>query len=266
MINQKKGPSEANGHLLSGADLRAELFGNPVPDVRWDSPDAGSAPLDDTHEELPVLLELRDVDSVLLPTEHDGLHLIPANRDLVGAEVELVDADGRERRLRKIVMGLRDRYDEILIDCPPSLGLLTINALVAAGGVLVPLQAEYYAMEGLGELLRTISAVRRSLNPDLERDGILLTMADARNNLSREVERQARALFGEGVLKSVIPRNVRLGEAPSHGKPIVQYDPRSTGAKAYLALADELLARRGRPARGVSSPLQTTPSLEQEAV
>ncbi len=206
------------------------------------------------HGTYDLLLELRDVDSVLLPTEHDGLHLLPANRDLVGAEVELVDTEGRERRLRKILGAVRERYDDILVDCPPSLGLLTINALVAADGVLVPLQAEYYAMEGLGELLRTVTAVRKSLNPDLQREGIVVTMTDARNNLCREVENQARSLFGDNVFKSVIPRNVRLGEAPSHGKPIVQYDPRSAGAKAYFALADELIARRNPPHAAAGKP------------
>ncbi|MCB9686260.1 MAG: ParA family protein [Alphaproteobacteria bacterium] len=194
-----------------------------------------------------LLLDLCDVESVLLPTEHDGLHVLPANRDLVGAELDLVDVDQRERRLRKVLGTVREHYDHILVDCPPSLGLLTINALVASDGVLMPLQAEYYAMEGLGELLRTIAAVRKSLNPDLQREGIVVTMTDARNNLCREVERQARTLFGDGVFQTVIPRNVRLGEAPSHGKPIVQYDPRSMGAKAYFSLADELLARRSGP-------------------
>lgn len=195
-----------------------------------------------------VLLEFRDLEAVLLPTRHDGLHLAPATRDLVGAEVELVDEPGRERRLRKVLDPVRDRYDDVLVDCPPSLGLLTVNALVAADAVLVPLQAEYYAMEGLGELLRTVTAVRKSLNPDLEREGIVVTMTDPRNNLCREVESQARALFGDGVLRTVIPRNVRLGEAPSFGQPIVHYDPRSSGARAYLALADEILSRRSTPA------------------
>jgi len=194
-----------------------------------------------------VLFELRPLESVLLPTEHDRLHLLPANRDLVGAELELVNEPNRERRLKKVIGELRNKYDEILIDCPPSLGLLTVNALVAADAVLIPLQAEYYAMEGLGELLRTISAVRKSLNPDLQRDGIVVTMTDARNTLCREVESQARALFGDGVLNAVIPRNVRLGEAPSFGKPIVQYDPRSAGSRAYFMLAEEILTRRGEP-------------------
>ena len=191
-----------------------------------------------------ALLELRDVEDVRLPTHHDRLHLLPATRDLVGAEVELVGAEGRERRLRKVLSPLRDSYEWIVVDCPPSLGLLTLNALVAADAVLVPLQAEYYAMEGLGELLRTISAVKRSMNPDLGREGIVITMVDARNNLCREVENQARQLFGAEVFATVIPRNVRLGEAPSHGQPILQYDEKSAGARAYLALAHEIRARR----------------------
>ncbi|MEZ4240388.1 MAG: AAA family ATPase [Myxococcota bacterium] len=192
-----------------------------------------------------LLFDFRELDSVLLPTEHENLHLVPATRDLVGAELELVAEPNRERRLRKMLDVVRERYDDILVDCPPSLGLLTVNALVGSDAVLIPLQAEYFAMEGLGELLRTIGAVRKSWNPDLQREGIVITMTDHRNNLCREVETQARSLFGDGVLQTVIPRNVRLGEAPSFGKPIVQYDPKSAGARAYFALAEELINRRG---------------------
>lgn len=195
-----------------------------------------------------VLMEFREVSSVLMPTALDGLQVIPASRDLVGAELELVDEDNRERRLRKVLNLVRERYEWVIIDCPPSLGLLTINALVASDGVLIPLQAEYFAMEGLGELLRTVGQVRKSLNPDLEREGIVITMTDGRNRLCREVERQAREVFGVGVFETSIPRNVRLGEAPSHGKSIVEYAPTSSGAQAYIDLADELLARR-KPAR-----------------
>lgn len=196
-----------------------------------------------------VLLEFRDLDSVRMPTGVDGLELIPANRELVGAEVELVEERHRERKLRRALNRVRDAYDWILIDCPPSLGLLTINALVAADTVLVPLQAEYYAMEGLSDLVRTIGAVQQHLNPDLGREGLVITMADRRNNLCREVEGQAREIFGGEVFEAVIPRNVRLGEAPSHGKPIVQYAPRSSGAEAYVALAAELLTKH----RGVAA-------------
>ena len=190
-----------------------------------------------------VLLEYRDLDSVRMPTGLDRLEVVPANRELVGAEIELIDEEDRERKLRRVLAPYRDKYDWIVIDCPPSLGLLTVNALTAADGVLIPLQAEYYAMEGLSELLRTIAAVRKQLNPDLQRTGIAITMTDQRNNLCREVESQAREMFGVEVFTTVIPRNVRLGEAPSYGKAIVEYDPKSVGAKSYLALAEELLAR-----------------------
>ncbi len=191
-----------------------------------------------------ALLDYREIESIRLSTDMAKLQLIPASRDLVGAEVELVDEPGRERRLRKVLNGIRDEYDWIIIDCPPSLGLLTLNALTAADSVLIPLQAEYYAMEGLGELLRTIGAVRKSLNPDLVREGIVLTMVDNRNNLCREVVAQTRELFEDDVFETSIPRNVRLGEAPSFGKSIVEYDPRSKGARAYLKLAKELVNRR----------------------
>jgi len=191
-----------------------------------------------------VLMEFRELDSVRVPTSVDRMELIPATRDLAGAAIELSEERHRDRRLRRALNRVRDDYDWILVDCPPTLNLLTVNALVAADGVLIPLQAEYYAMEGLGELLRTVSAVRKSLNPDLEREGIVITMTDTRTNLCREVEAQARHLFGEEVFETVIPRNVRLGEAPSHGKAIVHYDPQSTGARAHLALAAEMIARR----------------------
>lgn len=192
-----------------------------------------------------ALMEYRDIDSVRQPTAIDELEVIAATADLAGAEIELVGLDRRDYRLRKVLNHIRDDYAYILIDCPPSLGLLTVNALTAADSVLIPLQAEYYAMEGLGELLRTIIAVRKRMNPDLRREGIVITMADSRNNLCKEVERQAREIFGDEVFSTVIPRNVRLGEAPSYGKSIVEYAPRSTGAQAYLSLADELLRRHG---------------------
>lgn len=191
-----------------------------------------------------VLMEFRDLDSVEMPTAIDNLVVVPATKDLVGAEIELVEVEQREKRLRKVLHAARDRYDWIVLDCPPSLGLITVNALVASDGVLIPVQAEYYAMEGLGALVGTIQAVRKGLNPQLVRDGIVITMSDSRNTLCREVERQVREHFGDEVFQTVIPRNVRLGEAPSYGKSIVEYDPRSSGAQSYLALAAELRARR----------------------
>lgn len=195
-----------------------------------------------------LILGFRELSSVLQPTSVEGLDLVPATRDLIGADVELVDQERREWRLHKALADARAAYDDILIDCPPSLSLLTVNALVAADAVLIPLQAEFYAMEGLGELLRTIKAVQRGLNPRLTREGLLITMHDARNNLCKEVETQARALFGDEVFATVIPRNVRLGEAPSYGRSILEYDRRSAGATAYQALASELLQRRHRAA------------------
>lgn len=181
-------------------------------------------------------------------TSLDLLDVLPATPELVGAEVELVDAEARERALLRALEPARELYDWILIDCPPSLGLLTVNALVAADRLLVPLQAEYYAMEGLSQLLRTVAAVRRGPNPDLVREGIVITMYDQRNNLCREVARQVAELFGDEVFRTLIPRNVRLGEAPSYGRSIVEYAPRSSGARSYLALGAELLERHGQSA------------------
>jgi chromosome partitioning protein len=167
----------------------------------------------------------------------------PAGPDLVGAELELVDAEERERRLERALAPARAEYELIVIDCPPSLGLLTLNALVAADAVLVPLQAEYYALEGLARLLDTIECVRESLNPRLTLEGVILTMMDARNNLSRQVADEVRTHLGARVFETEIPRNVRLSEAPSHGRPALLYDVRSRGAVAYLRVAEELLRR-----------------------
>lgn len=171
------------------------------------------------------------------------LHLIPSTPDLSGAEVELVGAQHREYLLRNALAQVRDDYDFILIDCPPSLGLLTLNALVAADAVLIPLQCEFYAMEGLSMLMRTIDITRRRLNPDLAVEGILLTMHDRRNNLSDQVGDEVRRYFPGKVFNTMIPRNVRVSEAPSFGKPVIWYDLRSAGAMAYLALAKEVLSR-----------------------
>lgn len=169
------------------------------------------------------------------------LELLPANPDLVGAEIELVTAQEREAVLKTVVNALEDRYEFIVIDCPPALGLLTINALVAAFSVLVPVQCEFYAMEGLGRLLTNVQRVRQSLNPALELEGIVLTMYDARNNLCRQVAEEIRGHFKEKVYQTVIPRNVTLAEAPSFGRPALLYNSASAGAQAYLALAKEFL-------------------------
>ncbi len=171
------------------------------------------------------------------------LDVLAATADLAGAEVELVDREEREGMMRKAVATVRDEYDYILIDCPPSLGLITVNMLAAADALLIPVQCEYYALEGLSQLLNTVHLVQRSVNPELGIDGVLLTMYDARLNLSRQVATDAREYFGPKVFESVIPRNVRLAEAPSFGKPIILYDLASVGAQAYMAVAKELIAR-----------------------
>jgi chromosome partitioning protein len=184
-----------------------------------------------------------DAAAFVLATTFENLWLVPADRNLTGAEIELVSLPSRERRLHRMVDALRSQYDYILIDCPPSLGLLTLNALVAADAVLIPLHCEYFALEGLAELVGTLRRVRSALNPGLGIEGVLLTMYDERTNLGQQVARDVRAFFQEKVFETVIPRNVRLGEAPSHGVPAVIYDVRSRGAEAYVSLARELLAR-----------------------
>jgi len=182
-------------------------------------------------------------------TELAHLHVVPAGIDLSGAEIELVTLENRERRLHDALAPALSHYDFVLIDCPPSLGMLTLNALRAADGVLVPLQCEYYALEGLARLLDTVERIRAAMNPALAREGILLTMADRRANLSRQVEQEVREHFGDEVFTTVVPRNVRLSEAPSHGKPILLYDIQSRGARAYLELAEEVLRKHPRPTR-----------------
>jgi chromosome partitioning protein len=190
-----------------------------------------------------ALLGERVMKDVTIPTDLAFLQLVPSGPDLVGAEIELVSMPHRERRLELALADVREKYEIIVIDCPPSLGLLTLNALTAADAVIVPLQCEYYALEGLARLLETIDLVRASLNPELVLEGIVGTMVDVRNSLGKQVLAEVRAHFGERVFQTVIPRNVRLSEAPSHGKPILLYDVRSRGAIAYLRLAEELLRR-----------------------
>jgi chromosome partitioning protein len=190
-----------------------------------------------------ALLGEADARSAALPTDVPNLFLLPSGTDLVGAELELVTVDARESRLRTALDPLREAHDYILVDCPPSLGLLTINALVAADRVLVPLQCEYYALEGLGSLLRTIELVKANLNRGLELEGVVLTMFDARNNLARQVMKDVQDHLPGQVYETIIPRNVRLSEAPSHGKPALLYDIESKGAQSYLQLSAEMLQR-----------------------
>jgi chromosome partitioning protein len=192
---------------------------------------------------------------VVQPTALSHLHLAPAGPDLVGAEIELVSVMSRERRLSSALSDLRADYEIVVIDCPPSLGLLTLNALTAADVILIPMQCEYYALEGLARLMDTVTLVQQHLNPGLALQGIALTMVDMRNNLSRQVEAEVRSHFGDKVYRTRIPRNVRLSEAPSHGKPIILYDIHSRGAIAYLRLADEVLAGLGLDAAKAPPPL-----------
>ena len=190
-----------------------------------------------------VLIGEKKLEEACVETSVKNLFISPANPDLVGAEIELVDMPSREYRLRDAIQKISHRFDYIMVDCPPSLGLLTVNALTASDTFLVPLQCEYYALEGLSQLLNTASLIKKNLNPSLKIEGIVLTMFDKRNNLSHQVMEEIRLHFGQKVFSSVIPRNVRLGEAPSHGQPIIQYDPKSVGAKQYKALAMELVER-----------------------
>lgn len=189
-----------------------------------------------------VLLGEQPIMSALIPTDVVGLHLIPATLDLAGAEVELARMEGRESLLKTRLAPIRSRYDYVFIDCPPSLGLLTLNALTAADTVMIPIQCEFFALEGLSQLISTVELVRQRLNPQLALEGVVLTMFDGRTNLATQVAEEVRSHFSEKVYQAVIPRTVRLSEAPSHGLPILRYDPRSRGAEGYRQLAEEVVA------------------------
>lgn len=190
-----------------------------------------------------VLLGNHSAAEVRLPAVACGYDLIPANRELAGAEVELVDVPQRETRLKSALAAIRDEYDFVLLDCPPALSLLTVNGLTAADAVMIPMQCEYYALEGLSDLVQTVKRVRAHLNPGLEIEGLLRTMFDPRNTLAQQVSQELVEHFGEKVYRTVIPRNVRLAEAPSYGLPVLQHDRQSKGCQAYLALAGEILNR-----------------------
>ncbi len=187
------------------------------------------------------------LEELVVPTAVEGLLLVPSSISLAGAEVELAPLSQRERRLARLLEPIRDEYDYVFLDCPPSLGLLTVNALTAADSVLVPIQCEYYALEGLSQLIATINLIRDHLNPDLAIKGVVLTMYDARTNLSAEVAAEVRRHLGTAVFDTIVPRSVRLAEAPSYGQPIAVYEPESRGAEAYRSLAAEILKRDGRP-------------------
>lgn len=196
-----------------------------------------------THSVYHVLLGLAEPAAVRVRSERGAYDMLPSNRELAGAEVELVDMERRELRLKEALAPLAADYDFILIDCPPALSLLTVNAFAAAQSVMIPMQCEYYALEGLSDLVNTIKRVRANLNPDLEIEGLLRTMFDPRNTLAQQVSAQLMQHFGDKVYRTVIPRNVRLAEAPSYGIPVIEFDRASKGAQAYLALAGEMLNR-----------------------
>jgi chromosome partitioning protein len=202
-----------------------------------------TSPAGTIYQALTTPAPALDCRSFIVSTDVARMQLVPADRNLTGAEIELVTLERREERLRILLNAVRDEYDYILIDCPPSLGLLTLNALVAANAVLIPLHCEYFALEGLADLVGTMRRVRAAFNPSLDIEGVLLTMVDERTNLGQQVARDVRQFFKEKVFRTVIPRNVRLGEAPSHGMPVILYDVKSRGAEAYLALAREVLER-----------------------
>jgi chromosome partitioning protein len=210
-----------------------------------------------------VLVGDSSLADIIVSTEIETLKLVPGSKNLIGANVELVQADRRSERLRDALAPIRDQYDFVIMDCPPALDLLTLNALVAADRLLVPMQAEYFALEGISELVSTLERVRASFNPSLGIEGVLLTMYDDRTNLAQQVTDNLRAFFGDKLFKTVIPRNVRLAEAPSHGKPVALYDPRSRGAESYRALALEILERNGMKSPR-SMKVEAEPGSKQE--
>lgn len=190
-----------------------------------------------------LLIGAASAEQAILPTELEGLFVLPAHKNLIGANIELVAAEEREFRLRAALQPIRDQFDFVVLDCPPALDLLTLNALVAADSVLIPMQAEYFALEGISELMDTVERLRQSFNPGLEVEGVVLTMYDDRTNLAHQVTKELKKYFGEKLLKTVVPRNVRLAEAPSYGKPALLYDVHSKGAESYIRLAKELMER-----------------------
>ena len=206
-----------------------------------------------------LLLGHAEIRDVIVYAEEAGYDLLPGNSDLTAAEVELMEKNDRERRLRAALTYIQNDYDLIIIDCPPSLSMLTVNALAAAHGVLIPIQCEYYALEGLSALLDTVEQVRAAINPELEIEGLLRTMYDARNNLANDVSAQLQEHFGDKVYRTIIPRNVRLAEAPSHGLPVIRYDKMSRGATAYLALAGEYARRHAAPVPPAETGMASQP-------
>jgi chromosome partitioning protein len=255
IANQKGGVGKTTTAINLGASLAVAEKKTLIVDIDPQGNATSGLGIVD-RESLPtvydVLVGQNSIDEAIIKGVHfPHMDVVPSTRDLVGAEIELVSAMNREAILREAFREVRDRYDFILVDCPPSLGLLTLNTLTASDSVLIPIQCEFYALEGLSQLLNTVRLVQRGLNPALNIEGVLLTMYDRRLNLSRQVAAEAREYFGPRVYRSAIPRNVRLAEAPSFGLPIVMYDVLSSGAQAYLALAGEVIHRADSVPTGV---------------
>jgi chromosome partitioning protein len=258
IANQKGGV----GKTTTAINLAAALAASELKVLLVDSDPQGNSTTGlgvdkspERHTLYQVLLREASITDAIVPTTFEGLSILPTDQNLVATNLDLVDAEQRETRLKSALEQVAEEFQYVLIDCPPALDLLTLNALVASESVLIPIQCEFFALEGISQLIDTVDRVKESFNPDLGIEGVLLTMYDDRTNLTRQVEADLREFFGSEVFKTVIPRTIRLAEAPSFGKPILSYDPRSRGAEAYIQLAKEILAHEQTRAR--SEPAQS---------